>query len=142
MCGPLTVTQWQWHSDSDTVAQSVKTLHIISILKQSSNFSWNAKRNVKGVKNRGHSSRLNAEVVARAWKILSSLVVGVNIILQIVLPFFMCLVRNLQKNGKNVQNQSGCDSALRTALTNWRSDMCDFSSYFWRLSWSILRFTT
>ena len=32
--------------------------------------------------------------------------------------FFMCLLGNLQKNGKNVQNQSSCGSALGTALTD------------------------
>ena len=32
--------------------------------------------------------------------------------------FFMCLVRNLQKDGKKVQNQSSCGSALGTALTD------------------------
>ena len=41
----------------------------------------------------------------------------------------MCLVRNLQKkNGKNVQNQSSCGSALGTALTDWHLDMCDFTT--------------
>ena len=85
----------------------------------------------------GHSLRLNAEVVVRAWKILGSLVVGVKILLHFVILLSICLVRNLQKNGKNVQNQSSCGSALGTALTDRRSDMCDFSTYFWRLRWRI-----
>ena len=32
--------------------------------------------------------------------------------------FFMCLVKTLTKNGKNVPNQSSCGSALDTALTD------------------------
>ena len=51
--------------------------------------------------------------------------------------FFRCLVRNLQKNVQNVQNQSSCGSALGTSLTDWRLDMWDFLTDFWRLSWSI-----
>ena len=35
--------------------------------------------------------------MARALQILGSLVVGVKIILQVVILFFMCLLRNLQK---------------------------------------------
>ena len=81
-----------------------------------------------------HSLRLNAEVLARTWQILGSLVVEFIIILQVVINFFMCLVRNLPKNGKNFQNQSSCGSALGTALTDWRSDMCNFSTDLWRLS--------
>ena len=42
----------------------------------------------------------------------------------------MCLVRNLQKIGKNVQNQYRCGSALGTALTDLRSDMRDFLTDF------------
>ena len=42
----------------------------------------------------GHSLRLNAGVVARA---LGSLVVEFKIILQVIILFFMGLVRNLQK---------------------------------------------
>ena len=39
-----------------------------------------------------HSLRLNAEFVARAWQILGSLVVGVKIIFQVFIIFFICLV--------------------------------------------------
>ena len=49
-----------------------------------------------------HSLRLNTEVVARARQILGSLVVGLKIILQVVIFFVMCLVRNLQKNEKKI----------------------------------------
>ena len=84
-----------------------------------------------------HSLRLNAEVVARAWQILGSLVVGIQIILHVVILFSCFYVKETYKiNGKNFQNQSSCDSALGTALTYWRSDMCDFLTDFWRLSWS------
>ena len=46
------------------------------------------------------SLRLNAEVVARARQILGSLVVGVKIILQVFILFFMCPLVNLQKKWK------------------------------------------
>ena len=55
-----------------------------------------------------HSFKLHAEVMARAWNILGSLVVGVKIILQVVMIF---LYVPCNKMGKNVQNQSSCGSA-------------------------------
>ena len=59
-----------------------------------------------------HSLRLNAEVVARAWKFLGSLVVWVKIILQVVILFLMCLVRNLQKKWKK------CPKSIQLWLCN------------------------
>ena len=53
--------------------------------------------------------------------------------------FYVPCKKLTKKNGKNVQNQSSYGSALGTALTDWRSDMCHFLTDFWRLSWSILR---
>ena len=51
--------------------------------------------------------------------------------------FLMHLVRNLQKKGKNVQNQSSCGSALSKKLTDWLSDMCNFLTDLWMLKSSI-----
>ena len=60
-----------------------------------------------GLKNNiGHSLRLNAEVVARTWHILGSLVVGVKISLLVVILFFMCLLRNLKKNNGKKRTKS------------------------------------
>ena len=64
-----------------------------------------------------HSLRLNTDVVARAWQILGSLVVGVKIIFQIVI-FFWCACQETYKKKLNffLQNQSSCGSALSTTL--------------------------
>ena len=55
------------------------------------NLDWNQQSSLR------HSLRLNAEVVARAWQILGSLVVGVKIILQVVILFFYVPFRKLTK---------------------------------------------
>ena len=45
-----------------------------------------------------HSLRLNAEVVAKAWQIFGSLIVGVKIILQVViLLFYVSYKKNMSK---------------------------------------------
>ena len=49
-----------------------------------------------------HSLRFNVEVVVSARQILGSLVVGVKIVLQVVILFFTCLVRNLQTKWKKM----------------------------------------
>ena len=54
-----------------------------------------------------HSLRLNVEVVARAWQNFGSLVVGVNIILQVVILSFYVpckkLTKKMEKCPKSVQ---------------------------------------
>ena len=57
--------------------------------------------------------RLNAEVVARAWQILSSVVVGVKNILYVVILFLMCLVRNLQKKMEKISKINPVVALLR-----------------------------
>ena len=47
-----------------------------------------------------HSLRLNEEVMARAWHILGSLVVGVKIILQVFILFFYVPCKKLTKKWK------------------------------------------
>ena len=48
-----------------------------------------------------HSLRLNAEVATKAWLILGSVVVVVEIALWVdILLFLLCLLKNLQKNSK------------------------------------------
>ena len=47
-----------------------------------------------------HSLRLNAKDLARAWQILGSLIWRLKIISLVVILFFMCLVRYLQKKWK------------------------------------------
>ena len=67
---------------------------------------WKFKNPEKSNKLR-HSFRLNAEVVARAWQILGSLVWRVNIILQVLI---LLLYVPCMKLTKNVKKKTGLKS--------------------------------
>ena len=77
-----------------------------------------------------HSLRLNAEVMARAWHILDSLVVGVKIILQVVIRFFYVPCKKLKKCPKSIKLWL-CIRYCTDRLTLGHVRLYD---RFWRLS--------
>ena len=77
-------------------AQSSVLYHVLDTVQYNIIYRDNP---ITGWSDLRHSLRLNAEVMARAWQIWGSLVVGVKKCYRLLF-FFICLVRNLQQKWK------------------------------------------